>query len=473
MSFGKELIANGRLGNDCEIGAFSYFSKQSCTTIDYLLLKADDFSMINQFSLGNFTTFSDHAPLCFDLKMTSIPRDKDRQNYFCTYIKWDSGQRDVFRRNIIGNLPSFNEIVQQACSDEIMVERFSNRICAAADPLFRRKSNKLEPKKTNSCHWFDLECKLAKNEYKSILKNFNKNKTPENRQILCTSKKKYKKIIRRKKIKYKREQAASFEDLKNKNPRQFWEFFKKKKKRVASDLSVNDFEKYFSSLVKEVKTVTLDDIESIVASDTFNINDETYEQLKVPITYTEVQAAIKRLNRNKAACPADNLLNEYFIESCDILCSHSTTLFNKVFNSGNFPECWAKGYIIPIHKKDNPNEAANYRGITLLSNLGKLFAIVLDARIEQWYNEYNILSDAQFGFRKKRSTVDALFVLKNLNQHVLFSKGRLYCAFIDLKKAFDSIYRNALWFKLFHMGFDGKILNIFKSMYSRVKSCVK
>ena len=160
------LIANGRLGNDCEKGAFSYFSKQSCTTIDYLLLKADDFSMINQFSLGNFTTFSDHAPLCFDLKMTSIPRDKDRQNYFCTYIKWDSGQRDVFRRNIIGNLPSFNEIVQQACSDEMdinsMVERFSNRICAAADPLFRRKSNKLESKITNSCHWFDLECKLAK-----------------------------------------------------------------------------------------------------------------------------------------------------------------------------------------------------------------------------------------------------------------------------------------------------------------------
>ena len=173
------LIANGRLGNDCEKGAFSYFSKQSCTTIDYFLLKADDFSMINQFSLGNFTTFSDHAPLCFDLKMTSIPRDKDRQNYFCTYIKWDSGQRDVFRRNIIGNLPSFNEIVQQACSDEMdinsMVERLSNRIYAAADPLFRRKSNKLEPKKTNSCHWFDLECKLAKNEYKSILKNFNKN----------------------------------------------------------------------------------------------------------------------------------------------------------------------------------------------------------------------------------------------------------------------------------------------------------
>ena len=189
---------------------------------------------------------------------------------------------------------------------------------------------------------------------------------------------------------------------------------------VASDLSVNEFEKYFSKLLKEIKTVTLDNTDSVVATDTFNINDETYEQLNVPITYAQVHTAIKRLNRNKAACPADNLFNEYFIESCDILCSHLTMLFNKVFNSGIFTECWAKGYIIPIHKKDNSNEASNFRGITLLNDLGKLFASVLDARIEQWYNEYNILSDAQFGFRKKRSTVDALLVLNKRAMMALY-----------------------------------------------------
>ena len=83
------------------------------------------------------------------------------------------------------------------------------------------------------------------------------------------------------------------------------------------------------------------------------------------------------------------------------------------------------------------------------------------------------MSDAQFGFRKKRSTVDANFVLHNLIENLLHDKMRIPCAFVDLKKAFDSVYRNALWYKLYKMGLDGKILKIFKEMYSTVKSCVK
>ena len=71
------------------------------------------------------------------------------------------------------------------------------------------------------------------------------------------------------------------------------------------------------------------------------------------------------------------------------------------------------------------------------------------------------------------STIDAIFVLHNLVNDILSRNLRLYCAFVDLKKAFDSVYRNALWFKLFHMGLDGKILKSFKYMYYIVKSCVK
>ncbi len=108
-----------------------------------------------------------------------------------------------------------------------------------------------------------------------------------------------------------------------------------------------------------------------------------------------------------------------------------------------------------------------------MSNLGKIFTSVLTDRVENWFEDNNFLSDAQFGFRKGCSTVDAIFVLHNLVEHCLSTKLRLPCAFIDFKKAFDSVYRNALWFKLFKMGLDGKILVMFKAMYAVVKSCVK
>ena len=87
--------------------------------------------------------------------------------------------------------------------------------------------------------------------------------------------------------------------------------------------------------------------------------------------------------------------------------------------------------------------------------------------------QFNLLLHAQFGFRKGSCTVDAVFVLNNLVQNFISSNTRLPCAFIDLKKAFDSVERNALWFKLFNVGLDGNIIIMFRSMYSVVKSCVK
>jgi hypothetical protein len=84
-----------------------------------------------------------------------------------------------------------------------------------------------------------------------------------------------------------------------------------------------------------------------------------------------------------------------------------------------------------------------------------------------------VITDAQFGFRRGLSTVDALFALTSVVQKYLNVNKRLYCVFVDLKKAFDSVYRNALWLKLYRCGVQGKILRIIRDMYEKVKSCVR
>ena len=155
---------------------------------------------------------------------------------------------------------------------------------------------------------------------------------------------------------------------------------------------------------------------------------------------------------------------EYFIETFDILCVHLVDIFNAILDTGNFPVQWLEGILIPIHKKNNPKDVKNYRGITLVSCFSKIFTSVLNNRIMKW---------AEFGFRKNRSTIDAIFILNAIVNKVLNSKQRLYCAFIDLKAAFDNIYRNALWFKLHKCGINLKIVNIIKNVYTNVKSCVR
>ena len=87
--------------------------------------------------------------------------------------------------------------------------------------------------------------------------------------------------------------------------------------------------------------------------------------------------------------------------------------------------------------------------------------------------ENNVITDAQFGFKADHSTVDAIFILQSLIDKKIKNKKKLYCAFVDLKRAFDSVYRNGLWFKLIKNGVDGKLLRIIRSVYSQAKSCVR
>ena len=195
-------------------------------------------------------------------------------------------------------------------------------------------------------------------------------------------------------------------------------------------------------------------------------------EFDIPISADEIRLAVKKLKSNKAY-GNDALINEYFTETIDILLPFICDIFNKILDSGIFPDQWRDGIIIPIHKKGDKNDVNNYRGVTLLSCFSKLFTSVLNNRITSFCEKHKGISDAQFGFKKGCSTVDAIFSLNTLIEHYINHNKRLYVGFIDLKKCFDSIYRNALWLKLYRSGIQGKVLRIIKNMYDVVKSCVK
>ena len=95
---------------------------------------------------------------------------------------------------------------------------------------------------------------------------------------------------------------------------------------------------------------------------------------------------------------------------------------------------------MPIFKKGDTNEPSNYRGITLLSTLGKLFTRILNTRLNDWAENYNIYIEAQAGFRQNMSTTDNVFILNSLISHVLNKNEKLYCAFVDFTKALTLLF---------------------------------
>ena len=127
-----------------------------------------------------------------------------------------------------------------------------------------------------------------------------------------------------------------------------------------------------------------------------------------PIDIDELVTQVKRLKNGKAH-GVDLILNEFLKNSSGRLLSCIVKLFNIVLNSGIVPTDWTIGLIRPLYKKKgNPKDPNNYRGITLLSCLGKLFTSILNKRLTTYLESNDILGNEQAGFRNGHSTLDHL-----------------------------------------------------------------
>ena len=107
-------------------------------------------------------------------------------------------------------------------------------------------------------------------------------------------------------------------------------------------------------------------------------------------------------------------------------------------------------------------------------NLCKLFTKALNRKLTTFCDANNIIAPNQFGFRADHRTTDSLFVLKSILSHYKNKSNRpIYSCFIDLSKAFDTINRSDLLYKLGNYGIKGNILKVIKSMYSDITYCLK
>ena len=187
---------------------------------------------------------------------------------------------------------------------------------------------------------------------------------------------------------------------------------------------------------------------------------DTNAYINQPISPDEIMHCIKLLKLNKSS-GIDNIVNEYIKSTANVLLPLYTKLFNIIFETGFFPTQWLCGEIIPIYKnKGDEMDPKNYRPITLICCLGKLFTSVLNERLNKYADAVELLLQNQAGFRKNYSTCDHIFSLHILSELFKGTKKKLYCAFIDFEKAFDFVWRIGLWNKLLRSNIDGKCFKI-------------
>jgi hypothetical protein len=145
-----------------------------------------------------------------------------------------------------------------------------------------------------------------------------------------------------------------------------------------------------------------------------------------------------------------------------LIVSPLTVLFQVCFEKGCFPKAFKRSLITPVYKSGSRDDVENYRPISVLPALSKILEKMLNNRLIQYVNRYNILSGSQYGFRLGISTHDAV---GNLTEYVtvrLDSRQRCLGVFLDLAKAFDTVSIPILVNKLENIGIRGSALLIFK-----------
>ena len=139
-----------------------------------------------------------------------------------------------------------------------------------------------------------------------------------------------------------------------------------------------------------------------------------------------------------------------------------TILFNQSVSTGTFPSLLKTAKITPIHKSGPDDDPKNYRPISQLTIFSKIFETLMKTYLIDYLENKNILNPSQYGFRRNRSTFQALNVFSNDVFSAIDKKHSVLSIFIDFAKAFDTVNHNILINKMHHYGIRGSILSWFK-----------
>jgi hypothetical protein len=456
-------IVNGRFGSDHNIGKYTC---KGVSVVDYFITSPKMFMSVSDFKVDVFDSLlSDiHSPICLTLS-TVCPceapvnntveknGEKNESNLPNFKVKWESILASDYVNMIDNNsinvlLADLSKCDAKSISAETVNninEKIQEILLAPAKTLnMVKKSCKKNCNTFVSKPWYNEECKRVKSEYLYIKKRFKVSKSPGIKREMKIKGKELRNICRKNKRNYEKGLHSKLKCMKNNNPKEYWNMLnsKKKSQTVNCNISLQTFTDHFKKLT-ESEIVT--DVEFV--NDNDEVMSDIYCNINDPFSIDEVVKLCKSLKNNKA-CGNDLILNE-FIKNCP----HNfyvmiTNFFNLVLNSGHVPEEWSLGLILPLYKKKGAvNDPNNYRGITLLSCMSKVFTALLNNRLKQFLEENSKLGQEQAGYRTGYSTTDHIYTLHTLIELYLSKGKKLYSAFVDYQKAFDLIDRSKLWQK--------------------------
>ena len=231
---------------------------------------------------------------------------------------------------------------------------------------------------------------------------------------------------------------------------------------ITSDpnLVANSFNSFFSSIADNIRSK----IPNCDKHYTSFLNQPNLNSIFLsPVTSEQVAQLISSMPVSKSSGPNSIPTKILKVVSTEIS-SPLASLVNLSFETGKFPTSLKSSKVIPVFKKGSPLDPSNYRPISLLSNIDKIFEKLMFSRVSSFLETNRVIYSKQFGFRKSLSTTHALISMVEQIRQCLDEGNVAVGIFVDLQKAFDTVDHQILCHKLKHYGIRG-IANQWFSSY--------
>ena len=454
-------------------GEITCVANEGSSIVDYMLASSALFDSFSNFQVAR-DDFSDHFPLHCRLLLShdnQIDQTFELDSNTNTWVKykWKEESKNQFMRTFSLLFSNFKDTVNETNNSMInSLPDFIN-IYKKAGTCMKVKHKKAKSI-INQPPWWDNECNMAKLNKYSLLRKFRRTDGRMDLHNYKAAKARLKNLCRSKRLLFEKEKRTELANA-CKNPREYWRKIKQNcnKKSSQNHITADNWLTYFRNLLNmNVETANDDLLQNIT-------QEHDSHDLERPISDDEIISSVKSMHANRSPGP-DGICIEMLKYTLNEITPFLNILFNEIYDKGELPANWCENIICPIHKSGPQTDPANFRGISLINSISKVFTGILTTRLQTWAEENSVLDESQVGFRKRYSTIDNLFSLHAIIQKYLCRpRGRFFCIFIDFRRAFDSIPHSKIWDSLKRKGINenGKFLKIFHSMYSQLKSCIK
>ena len=482
-------LLNGRKLGDFE-GRCTHFGRSS-SAIDVSIVDREVFSHTLSFEVHKLTEFSDHCRIetilacnptnliVTDTCVDDLVYVKYKWNKLNSLDKLTSAMSNpdflVMKNKILTtNYPSSKAGCNQFNNDVHQLTKFLHERCCDKKDVGKKSKMKIIKQK-----WFTPNCQTMRERVRRAANFLHRN--PFNRLARAkyfAYKRQYKKLLKSAKKAHLEQQMLRLADTIDKN--ELWSILSEiKGKKSSAPIPIDELYWHFKSILNNVpKNVAENKLkfweEKISAYLNPSSNQNDRDPVKIGGYCEEKLIKLAKNLKNDKASFSDGTINEVLKHSIHNLSSIFVKFFSSLENVGAYPCAWNTSFLVPLLKKGCQSDPDNFRGLAVGSNVSKFYSLCLNNKLIDYVEANNLLSPHQFGFRENFRTGDAMFSLRSLTSYYKNNGNKpVYSCFVDFTKAFDSVDRTALAFKLGNIGIRGSLLKLIIDMYNETNYIIK